>query len=37
MIRTNNLKKIYTTEEIETTALNDINMEVKEGEYLAIM
>jgi len=37
MIKTKNLKKIYTTEEVETTALNSINLEVKEGEYVAIM
>jgi putative ABC transport system ATP-binding protein len=37
MIKTLKLKKIYTTEEVETTALNDINLEVKEGEYVAIM
>ncbi len=37
MIKTENLKKVYTTEEVETTALNDINLEVKEGEYVAIM
>ena len=37
MIKTKNLKKIYTTEEVETTALNDINLGVKEGEYVAIM
>ncbi len=37
MIKTKNLKKVYTTEEIETTALNNINLEVYEGEYVAIM
>jgi putative ABC transport system ATP-binding protein len=37
MIRTNSLKKVYTTEEVETTALNNINVEVKEGEFVAIM
>jgi putative ABC transport system ATP-binding protein len=37
MIKTKNLTKIYTTEEVETTALNNINLEVKEGEYVAIM
>ena len=37
MIQTKNLKKIYTTEEVETTALNNINLEVKEGEFVAIM
>lgn len=37
MIKTKNLNKIYTTEEIETTALNNVNLDVKEGEYVAIM
>ncbi len=37
MIKTKNLKKIYTTEEVETTALNNVNLEVKGGEYVAIM
>jgi len=37
MIKTKNLKKVYTTEEVETTALNSINLEVNEGEYVAIM
>ncbi|MBN1221699.1 MAG: ABC transporter ATP-binding protein [Candidatus Aminicenantes bacterium] len=37
MIKTKNLMKIYTTEEVETTALNNINLDVKEGEYVAIM
>lgn len=37
MIKTKNLKKIYRTEEVETTALNNVNLDVKEGEYVAIM
>jgi putative ABC transport system ATP-binding protein len=37
MIKTKNLKKIYTTEEVETTALNNVNLEVKQGEFVAIM
>jgi len=37
MIKTENLQKIYTTEEVETTALNNINIEVKQGEFVAIM
>ncbi|MCZ6818573.1 MAG: ABC transporter ATP-binding protein [Calditrichaeota bacterium] len=37
MIRTVDLKKIYTTEEVETTALNNVNIEVKKGEFVAIM
>ncbi len=37
MIRTKDLKKIYTTEEVETTALNNVNLNIQEGEYVAIM
>ncbi|MGE5352736.1 MAG: ABC transporter ATP-binding protein [Ignavibacteriales bacterium] len=37
MIKTNNLKKIFTTEEVETTALNSVNIEIKEKEFVAIM
>ncbi len=37
MIKTKDLKKIYQTEEVETTALNNINLDIKEGEYVAIM
>lgn len=37
MIRTKNLKKIYTTEEVETTALENVNFEVNEGEFVAVM
>ncbi|MDZ7289254.1 MAG: ABC transporter ATP-binding protein [candidate division KSB1 bacterium] len=37
MIKTNNLKKIYTTEEVETTALSNVNLEVNTGEFVAIM
>ncbi len=37
MIKTKDLTKVYTTEDVETTALNNINLDVKEGEYVAIM
>jgi putative ABC transport system ATP-binding protein len=37
MIKTKDLKKIYMTEEVETTALNNVNLEVQEGEYVAVM
>lgn len=37
MIKTVNLQKIYSTEEVETTALININMEIKQGEFVAIM
>ena len=37
MIQTINLQKLFATEEVETTALNGINMDVKDGEFVAIM
>jgi len=37
MIRTNNLKKIYLTEEVETTALNNVNIQIEPGEFVSIM
>ncbi|HEX5555230.1 MAG TPA: ABC transporter ATP-binding protein [Chitinophagaceae bacterium] len=37
MIKITDLEKIYRTEEVETTALNKLSMEVKEGEFVAIM
>lgn len=37
MIRTNKLTKVFRTDEIETTALNEVNFEVKEGEFVAVM
>lgn len=37
MIRTENLTKIFRTEEIETIALNGVNINVKDGEFVAIM
>jgi len=37
MIKTNNLKKSYIAEEIETTALNNVNIEIKEGEFVSVM
>ena len=37
MIKTVALEKIYRTEEVETLALNKVSIEVKEGEFVAIM
>jgi len=37
MIKTSDLKKVYVTEEVETTALNNVNIEITEGEFVAIM
>ena len=37
MIRTENLTRIFRTEEIETIALNGVNINVEDGEFVAIM
>ncbi len=37
MIKISNLEKIYRTEEVETVALNKLTMDVKEGEFVAVM
>jgi putative ABC transport system ATP-binding protein len=37
MIKTNELTKVFRTEEVETTALDRVNLNVKEGEYVAVM
>lgn len=37
MIHTTDLSKVFRTEEVETTALDKINLEIKEGEFVAIM
>ena len=37
MIKTENLKKVFRTEEVETHALSDVSLEIKEGEFVAIM
>ena len=37
MIKVTNLSKIFRTEEIETTALNDVSFEIRDGEFVAIM
>lgn len=37
MIKITNLEKVYRTEEVETIALNKLSIEVKEGEFVAVM
>ena len=37
MIKTKNLSKTFTTAEVETTALNNVNAEIQDGEFVAIM
>ncbi len=37
MLRTENLTRIFRTDEVETIALNGVNIEVNDGEFIAIM
>lgn len=37
MIKLTNLEKIYRTKEIETVALENVNLEIRQGEFLSIM
>ena len=37
MIRTENLSMVFTTEDVQTRALSNVNLEIKQGEFVAIM
>jgi len=37
MLKIQNLSKSYRTENVETTALNNIDIEINKGEFIAIM
>ena len=37
MIRTENLSMVFTTEDVQTRALNNVNLEIEQGEFVAIM
>lgn len=37
MIKIENISRVFRTEEVETTALNGVNMNVEDGEFVAIM
>ena len=37
MIKLTNLEKIYRTKEIETVALENVNLDIRKGEFLSIM
>ena len=37
MIELHDLSKVYRTSDVETTALNNINLEISDGEFIAIM
>jgi putative ABC transport system ATP-binding protein len=36
LIKLDGIKKVFLTDEVETHALSDVHMEIKEGEYVAI-
>lgn len=37
MIKLSNISKVFSTPEVETTALNGVSLEIKQGEFVAIM
>lgn len=37
MLKLHNLSRIYQTDEVETVALNSVNIEIAQGEFVAIM
>jgi len=37
MIKIENLSKVFSTEEVETKALNEVSLQVKQGEFVTIM
>ena len=37
MLQLKNLSRIYQTDEVETAALNQVNIEIEQGEFVAIM
>ncbi len=37
MIKLENITKIFRTDEVETRALNNVSLEVRQGEFIAIM
>ena len=37
MLKLHNLTRVYQTDDVETLALNNVNIEIKKGEFVAIM
>ena len=37
MLKLHDLYKVYSTDEIETVALNGVNLEVEQGDFIAVM
>ena len=37
MLKLNNLSKFYRTDEVETVALNAVNVSIEQGEFVSVM
>ena len=37
MLKLHNIQRVYQADEVETTALNNVNIEIQQGEFVAIM
>jgi putative ABC transport system ATP-binding protein len=37
MLKLHNVSRIYVTDDVETSALNNVNIEIQQGEFVAIM
>ena len=37
MLKLNDLFKVYRTDEIETVALNGVNLQIEQGDFVAVM
>jgi putative ABC transport system ATP-binding protein len=37
MLKLHNMYKVYSTDEVETVALNGVNLEIEQGDFVAIM
>ena len=37
LLRTQHLTKVYRTDTVETTALNDVDITIEQGEFVAII
>ena len=37
MLKLHNMYKVYRTDEVETVALNGVNLEIEQGDFVAIM
>jgi len=37
MLKLHNMYKVYRTDEVETVALNGVNVEINQGDFIAVM